>query len=269
MPKLVTVLGTMALALLAGPTFAQQTPPPAATEAAEPDAPVTMETPQAEAPATESSPAAAPATEAPATAAPATDASPTDASPMETPAAETPAAETPAAETPGAEAPASQPAAGPASRPAAGPASQPAAAASQPAGPASQAATSADASDAPADTAAPALVDAGPKPDVLERRLVAYVSTGVAAVALGAGITLGTLALTQYDCLNNVLVCNESAEDPILGDEFLDKKAEVETLSLVADMAYVVAAAATIVAVTGYIRGYFLTEEEPAGEVTP
>ena len=34
------------------------------------------------------------------------------------------------------------------------------------------------------------------------------------------------------------------------------------SMALFADMAYVVAAAATIVAVTGYIRGYWLTGED-------
>jgi hypothetical protein len=103
----------------------------------------------------------------------------------------------------------------------------------------------------------------GVDPTVGERRLVAYVATGVAAVALGAGITLGVLALDGYTCLEDVPACNErDGMEPIEGEDFLDRKAQVETTALFADMAYVVAAAATVVAVTGYIRGYFLTGED-------
>jgi len=118
----------------------------------------------------------------------------------------------------------------------------------------------ATASQEPEPTPPPA---SGLDPSVGERRLVAYVATGVVAVSLAAGITLGVLALDGYNCLSDVPACNDRpGQDPIEGDAFLDKKAEVETTALFADMAYVVAAAATVVAVTGYIRGYFLTGEE-------
>lgn len=251
MPKLITVVIALGLAAFAGPAFAQdEAPPPAdAAPSADPGAEPSA-APRAE-------PAPAPTSDATTEGADAAEgtegeAAPSDAQPSTQPA--------------DVSAPASQPAdlSAPASQPA-----DVAAPASQPAGDVDGGVDGTDTAEG-ADAGGGTLLSAGtPQPDVMERRLVAYVSTGVAAVALGTGITLGSLALSKYSCLNDVLACNEGLEQPIVGEGFLDQKAEVETLSLLADMAYVVAAAATIVAVTGYIRGYFLTDEDGAGEVTP
>jgi hypothetical protein len=155
------------------------------------------------------------------------------------------------------------------------PASQPAAPASQPAAPVSAAASEASPTDDDDDDVGPPIEASFPgaalqgrsgDPTVGQRRLIAYLSSGVAVAALATGVTFGILANNEYGCLADVLACNQTRDEPILGSAFLDKKAEVDTLSLFADMAYVVAVAATIVAVTGYIRGYWLTGEE---EVSP
>jgi hypothetical protein len=103
--------------------------------------------------------------------------------------------------------------------------------------------------------------------DVAERRLVAFVAAGVATVALGAGISLGVLAQQRYDCLADVVACNQTLEEPIVGDAFLEARADVETLSLLADMSYVLAAGSALVAVTSFIRGYLLPID--TDEVTP
>lgn len=239
MPKLITVVVAFGFALFALPAFAQgESPPPesaapgadASAEALGEEANADVPEPEALAPATEPSDLSAPASQ------------PADVS-----------------------APASQPADVSAS------ASQPAdvsAPASQPASGLTGEAPDVD--DGGADAGGGTLLAAEvARSDVMERRLVAYVASGVAVVALGTGITLGTLALSKYNCLADVVGCNAGLEQPILGEGFLEQKAEVETLSLLADMAYVVTAAATIVAVSGYIRGYFLTEEDGAAEVTP
>ena len=92
--------------------------------------------------------------------------------------------------------------------------------------------------------------------------MVAYVASGASVVALGIGITMGVLAQSQFACLQDVVACNADLEDPIEGSELLDARAEVEHKALVADMMYLVAGAAAVVAVTGYIRGYYMTGEE-------
>lgn len=232
MPKLVTLCTTLILVLA-----------PAGAQA------------QDDAPAEEAAPATQPAAPAP-----------------EEPAQEDPAALESEPEEEEVTSPATQPAesegaatqpAGPATRPADEPTepTEPTAAPEEPAGDEDMG--------PPADASFPgaALQGSSGDPTVRQRRLIAYVSSGVAVAALATGVTLGVIANNEYSCLADVIACNEQRDEPILGSAYLDKKAEVDTLALFADMAYVVTAAATIVAVTGYIRGYWLTGEEE--EVTP
>lgn len=103
--------------------------------------------------------------------------------------------------------------------------------------------------------------------EVKERRLVAFVAAGVATVALGAGIALGVVAQQRYQCLADVVACNQTLEEPLVGDAFLEARAEVENLSLLADMSYVLAAGSALVAVTSFVRGFLLPVETE--EVTP
>lgn len=103
--------------------------------------------------------------------------------------------------------------------------------------------------------------------EMKERRLVAFVAAGVATVALGAGIALGVVAQQRYQCLSDVVACNQTLEEPIVGDAFLEARAEVENLSLLADMSYVLAAGSALVAVTSFVRGFLLPVE--LEEVTP
>jgi len=91
---------------------------------------------------------------------------------------------------------------------------------------------------------------------------VAYVSTGVAVAALATSAVFGYLAWDQYNCLSNVVVCNQNLDDPVVGDELFTARAEVEFKALVADMALLFGAAAVLVAATGYVRGFIFTGEE-------
>lgn len=106
------------------------------------------------------------------------------------------------------------------------------------------------------------------EPSLLERQIVAIVASGVAVVALAAGVGLGVFAYVQYQCLADVIACNENLEDPITGTELFDARANVEQLALLADMAYLFAAASALVAVTGFIRGFFFTGKSDDAEPT-
>lgn len=97
-----------------------------------------------------------------------------------------------------------------------------------------------------------------------ERQLVAYVATGVTVASLAAGAAFGVLAQQQFDCLANIAACNVTRSDPIVGTDYLDAVAEVEHTAVIADMMYVLAASSAIVAVTGYIRSFVITDEEGA-----
>lgn len=124
----------------------------------------------------------------------------------------------------------------------------------------------------PADTAAPAAeVPTGPaeEPSLEERRLVAYIATGVSAAALVTGVTFGVLAQVEFDCAKDVIACNEGLQNPIVGEELFDVRAEIEQKALAADMAYLFAGAAAIVATVGYLRGFVFVEEDAATAALP
>ena len=102
------------------------------------------------------------------------------------------------------------------------------------------------------------------EPSLEERRIVAYVSTGVAVASLATGITMGVLAQQQFDCAKDILACNGTLQNKVVGEELFDIRAEVEQKALFADMAYLFAGAATVVATVGYLRGFVFIDEEPA-----
>ena len=98
-------------------------------------------------------------------------------------------------------------------------------------------------------TPAPAVVtstERAEEPSLEERRLVAYVSTGVAVVSLAAGITLGVLAKSQFDCAADILTCNAGLQNKVVGEELFDLRAEIEQKALFADMAFLFADASAV-----------------------
>lgn len=108
------------------------------------------------------------------------------------------------------------------------------------------------------------------EPSLNERRLVAYVATGVSVASLATGVTFGILAANDYACLSDVVACNKGLDKKIVGDKIFDARAELEQKSLIADMAYLVAAASAVVAVVGFLRGFvFVDGEEEAPSEAP
>jgi hypothetical protein len=111
--------------------------------------------------------------------------------------------------------------------------------------------------------AAPSLAQSE-EPTVEERRLVAYVATGLSVASLAAGITFGTLAQLELDCASDVIACNAGRQNKIVGAELFDVRNEIEQKAIAADMAYLFAGAAAIVATVGYLKGFvFIDEGEP------
>ena len=54
------------------------------------------------------------------------------------------------------------------------------------------------------------------EPSVDERRIVAFVSTGVAVASLATGITVGVLAQVQFDCAKDIINCNGDLENKVV-----------------------------------------------------
>ncbi len=130
-------------------------------------------------------------------------------------------------------------------------------------GPSARAQDAAPAAPAPA-AAAPVIAEVkAEEPSLEERRIVAYVASGVAVVSLATGITMGVLAQLQFDCAKDVLACNNGLQNKIAGTELFDLRAEIEQKALFADMAYLFAGAAAVVATVGFLRGFVFVDEEP------
>lgn len=118
---------------------------------------------------------------------------------------------------------------------------------------------------------APAVTSDKPaeEPSVEERRIVAFVSTGVAVASLVTGVTMGVLAQVQFDCAKDIIACNKTLANPVVGSELFDVRSEVEQKAVFADMAYLFAGAAGVVATVGYLRGFVFVDEEPAAAAAP
>lgn len=165
------------------------------------------------------------------------------ATPPEPPPAEPPPAVTPPAEAPPAEAPPAEPA----------PAIPPAPPAAEPASPMAEAAEQ------------QAVAGEG-EPTVAEHRLVAYVATGIAVVSLAAGITFGVLANDQFQCAADVIACNQGRQNKIVGEELFDVRNEIEQKAIAADIAYLFAATAALVATVNYLQGFVFVDEAGSAE---
>jgi hypothetical protein len=123
-----------------------------------------------------------------------------------------------------------------------------------------------------APTPAPAVsLERSEEPSLEERRLVAYVSTGVAVASLATGITMGVLAKSQFDCAADIITCNGTLQNKVVGEEMFDMRAEIEQKALFADMAFLFAGASAIVATVGYLRGFVFVDEptEASAEAAP
>ncbi len=107
------------------------------------------------------------------------------------------------------------------------------------------------------------------EPSVEERRLVAYVATGVSVASLISGVTFGVLAQTEFDCAKDVINCNKGLQNKIVGTELFDIRSEIEQKALAADMSYLFAIASGVVATAGYLAGFVFVDEADATAALP
>ncbi|MDP2342202.1 MAG: hypothetical protein Q8O67_14695 [Deltaproteobacteria bacterium] len=97
-------------------------------------------------------------------------------------------------------------------------------------------------------------------PSIDQRRMVGLVATGAAVVALTTGVVAGVLAQAQYDCVSDVVSCNKQRDDEIIGAELFAARTDFQTKALYADMGFVAAVVAGLVAVASFVAA----TEEPA-----
>lgn len=96
---------------------------------------------------------------------------------------------------------------------------------------------------------------------------MAFVASGVALASLATGVTMGVLAQQQFACADDIITCNGTLTNKVVGEELFDVRAEIEQKALFADMAYLFAGAATVVATVGFLRGFVFVDEPAAAPV--
>ena len=95
---------------------------------------------------------------------------------------------------------------------------------------------------------------------------MAYVATGVALASLATGITLGVLAQGQFDCASDVVACNETRANKIVGRELFDARNQIEQTAIAADISYLFAATSALVATMGWLQGFVFTDAAEGAE---
>jgi protein-disulfide isomerase len=113
----------------------------------------------------------------------------------------------------------------------------------------------------------PGATESVDEPSLEERRIVAFVATGVSVASLATGVVMGVLAQQQFACADDIISCNGSLKDPVVGEEFFDVRAEIEQKALFADMAFLFAGASAVVATVGFLRGFVFVDEPTAAPV--
>jgi hypothetical protein len=114
---------------------------------------------------------------------------------------------------------------------------------------------------APQAMAQTASVAEAEEPSIDELRIVGITAAGVSLLALGTGVVMGVLAQQQFSCAKDVLACNKTLANPVVGTELFDVRAEVDQKAMFADISYLVSAASAVVATVGILRGFVFVEE--------
>ena len=92
------------------------------------------------------------------------------------------------------------------------------------------------------------------EPTKAESRTIAWVFAGLTAASLAGGVYAGLQAQEQFDCLSDVLACNDNRDTPIENDDFIKAKSDLDRITLLADMGYLTAVVTSTVTIAAIVR---------------
>ena len=92
------------------------------------------------------------------------------------------------------------------------------------------------------------------EPSASESATIAWVFAGVTLASLAGGAYAGMEAQTQFDCLSDIVSCNEDRDTPIENEDYLKAKADLDRLVLLADMGYLTAVVTTTVTIAAVVK---------------
>ena len=109
--------------------------------------------------------------------------------------------------------------------------------------------------DTPAAAApAPAPTSEMDEPSASESATIAWIFAGVTLASVAGGVYAGLEAQTQFDCLSDIINCNEGRDTPIENEDYLKAKADLDRLVLLADMGYLTAVVTTTVTIAAVVK---------------
>jgi hypothetical protein len=104
------------------------------------------------------------------------------------------------------------------------------------------------------------------EPTTAESKTIAWVFAGITAASLAGGVYAGLQAQEQFNCLSDVLTCNDSRDTPIENEDFLKAKSDLDRITLVADMGFLTAVVTGTVTIAAIVRAM---DTEPTEEQAP
>jgi hypothetical protein len=106
------------------------------------------------------------------------------------------------------------------------------------------------------------------EPTTAESKTIAWVFAGLTAASLAGGVYAGLQAQEQFNCLSDILSCNESRDTPIENDDFLKAKSDLDRVTLLADMGYLTAVVTGTVTIAAIVRAMGSETSEAQAPIT-
>ena len=92
------------------------------------------------------------------------------------------------------------------------------------------------------------------EPTKAESRTIAWVFAGLTVASAAGGVYAGLQAQEQFDCLSNVISCNEDRDTPIENEDFLKAKSDLDRITLLADMGFLTAVVTSTVTIAAIVK---------------
>jgi hypothetical protein len=106
------------------------------------------------------------------------------------------------------------------------------------------------------------------EPTTAESKTIAWVFAGLTAASLAGGVYAGLQAQEQFNCLSDILSCNESRDTPIENEDFLKAKSDLDRVTLLADMGYLTAVVTGTVTIAAIVRAMSSETSEAQAPIT-
>ena len=74
------------------------------------------------------------------------------------------------------------------------------------------------------------------------------------------------IGFSKFDCVSDVIACNDSRANKIVGEELFDARNDIERTAIAADISFLFAATSALVATVGYLQCFVFTDGAEGAE---